>query len=223
MNSTDVDNYLSGEQVAEFLENNPDFFDHFPDLLFDLKIPHESGKAISLVEKQVSVMRERNTELRRRLTQLIHNARENDRLFEHSRRLVLALLECQNIKQIEDALKHSFEHEFKIEHTSLILINAGPATGVRSCSMTEAQHWLGNHLKARQTVGGGLNESERRFLFPNDYGGIGSAALSVLAHGDIIGVLAVGNSDPAYYRSSMGTIFLSYIGEVLSRAIHRLK
>ncbi|MFT7559399.1 MAG: hypothetical protein ACI93R_001310 [Flavobacteriales bacterium] len=213
---------LNAQDVAEFLASNPNFFDENRDLLIDMKIPHESGTAVSLVEKQVTVMRERNNDLRGRLSQLIENARENDRLFLHSRKLVLAFLDCQNYRQLVDALHQSFELNFKVQTTSLILFNAPPLTGVRSTTMTEAQHHLGKYLKAQQTVGGGLDEQERQFLFGDKAVDIGSAALAVLSHGEIHGVLAVGNEDPSYYSSSMGTIFLSYIGEVLSRNLQRL-
>jgi len=222
MNNAEND-YLSAEQVAEYLLNNRDFFDAYKDLLFELKIPHESGRAISLVEKQVSVMRERNTDLRRRLSQLIQNARENDRLFEHTRRLVLAMLDCRSLDQLLDTVQQSFESSFKVQFTSIILFDASPTSKARSVTLNEAQHFLGRHLKSRQTVGGGLDSDERKFLFGRDAIQVGSAALAVLTHGDLFGVLAVGNRDVNYYRSSMGTLFLSYIGEVLARMLHRIK
>jgi hypothetical protein len=211
---------ISEEQVAKYLAANTDFFEHNKDLLIDLKIPHESGRAVSLVEKQVSGMRERNTDLRRRLSQLIANARENDRLFEQTRRLVLAFLDCQNLQQICQALNQSFELHFKVQYTSLVLFDAPVGCDARICTINEAHHYLGKYLKSRQTIGGGLDLKERKFLFGDKAEEIGSAALAVLSHGNLYGVLAIGNKDPSYYSSSVGTIFLSYIAEVLSRSLH---
>ena len=86
---------LNDELVREYLVDNADFLQRNPDLLDHLHVSHASGSAVSLVEKQVSVLRERNVEMRRRLTTLTGNARENDKLYENTRRLVLGLLEAQ--------------------------------------------------------------------------------------------------------------------------------
>ena len=90
---------IRDEQVAEYLRSNPDFFKQQPGLLADLTLPHESGNAISLVERQVSILRERNMDMRHRMSSLLDNARDNDRLFDKTKRLVLALLEGKSFKR----------------------------------------------------------------------------------------------------------------------------
>ena len=56
--------------VADYLKNNLDFFVKNPAILAELKIPHEHGGAISLVEKQLTVLREQNRKLIKRYTSL---------------------------------------------------------------------------------------------------------------------------------------------------------
>ena len=73
---------LEPEQVAAFLQQNPHFFEAYPDLLSELSLPHESGGAVSLVERQIAVLRERNMDMRHRLSKLLDNARDNDKLFD---------------------------------------------------------------------------------------------------------------------------------------------
>lgn len=188
-------------------------------LLADIHVPHSPGQAVSLVEKHQSILRERNTDLRNRLTSLIDNARENDRLFTHTRRLVLSLLDCKNLAQAVDVIHASFANDFGVEKTQILFFDGASISRARQISMNEAQEHIGRYLKARQTVGGGLTENERQFLFGDQASEVGSAALAVLAYGDIYGVLAIGNKDPEYYGSSMGTLFLGYISEVLSRLL----
>ena len=74
----------SAEQVVAYLKAHKNFFVDHEALLADISIPHETGKAVSLVERQVVVLRERNVELRERLTHLLDVARENDVLFENA-------------------------------------------------------------------------------------------------------------------------------------------
>lgn len=212
---------LTSEQVAEYLREHQDFFNQHPDLLAELALPHNSGSAVSLVEKQVSVLRERNIEMRQRLNNLLENARENDLIFDKTKRLVLALLECNNLNTLVEALYQSFEKDFGIHYTRIILfgtngVDGGPA---RIESINTAKLAVGKHLKAIKAVSGGIDVKEIEFLFDEDANNIGSAALTVLNHGNLLGILAVGNQDPTYYQTSMGTIFLAYIGEVLNRLL----
>ena len=212
---------ISDEQVAQYLKKHPDFFNRHIDLLADLDLPHQSGPAVSLVERQVAILRDRNMDMRHRLSQLLDNARDNDRLFDKTKRLVLALLECNDLGDLVDALYYSFDKEFNIHYTRLILFgnNNTPVSEARIVSIHDARDYIGKRLKLPNTVSGGIDVKESGFLFDGDAPNIGSAAIAVLQHGSPLGVLAIGNQDPNYYRSSMGTLFLSYMAELLNRQL----
>jgi len=212
---------LKEEQVAQYLKKNLDFFTRHIELLTELELPHQSGSAVSLVERQVSVLRERNIDMRHRLSQLLDNARENDRLFDKTKRLVLALLECNDLGDLVEALYYSFDKEFNIHYTRLVLFgnSATPVSAARVVSVHDARDYIGKRLKQPNAVSGGISPQECEFLFDDDAPNIGSAALAVLQHGSPLGLLAIGNQDPNYYRSSMGTLFLGYIAEVLNRLL----
>ncbi len=212
---------ITSDQVSEYLKENKGFFTEHPDLLAELDLPHHSGQAVSLVEKQVAILRDRNIEMRQRLSNLLENAKENDALFDKTKRLVLALLECQNLQSAVDALLYSFEKDFSIHYSRVILFgsNGRDAGKARIESINSARDAIGKRLKAVKAVSGGIDVKEIEFLFDDDAPNIGSAALTVLSHGNIYGVIAIGNQDPTYYRSSMGTMFLGYIGEVANRIL----
>src|SRR5699024_7522495 len=88
---------LTREQVAEYLSANPDFFLDQDELLRTLTLPHDSGRAISLVERQVHLFREQRDTLRRELVELVSIARHNDRLFEKSKRLLMQVIEARTL------------------------------------------------------------------------------------------------------------------------------
>ena len=72
---------LTEDSIADYLQSNPDFFERHQTLLGNLKLPHStSGAAVSLVERQVSVLRQQNVALERRLRDLVDVARSNDQL-----------------------------------------------------------------------------------------------------------------------------------------------
>ena len=214
-------NVISEAQVEKYLRDNPTFFEKYPNLVADIQLPHESGKAISLVERQVAVLRERNIEMRHRLNNLLDNARENDRLFDKTKRLTLALVESPDLNSLVNALYYSFEKDFEIHYTRLILFSGRslPASKARTEDIYVARNHIGKRLKTSKAIAGGLDVKEIGFLFDDDAHNIGSGAIAILSHGNPLGVLAIGNQDPTYYHSSMGTLFLGYIAEVLNRVL----
>jgi uncharacterized protein YigA (DUF484 family) len=215
-------NDVSAEQVEQYLRSNPGFFVDHSELLADISLPHASGNAISLVERQVSVLRENNMDMRHRLSALLDNARVNDKLYEKTKRVTLAMLEGQDLGDIIDALRYSFDNEFKIPYTAVILYGDSdvvPACEARVVEMTEAREHIGNLIKSNKATSGLIQAEEKAFLFGADSEKIGSVATAPLIHSSAFGLLALGHEDPEYYRSSMGTLFLSYIAEVLNRLL----
>jgi uncharacterized protein YigA (DUF484 family) len=213
---------LEPEQIEAYLREHPDFFEQHHELLAEISLPHESGSAVSLVERQVAILRERNIDMRHRLSKLLDNARDNDKLFDKTKRLVLSLLEGQDMGDIIDALHYSFDKDFNIHYTSVILFgNADkiPSSQARIVTIAEAREHVGPLLKNSRAVCGTLGAKEMKFIFGEHASEIGSVATVPLIHGSVFGLLSIGNRDPHYYRSSMGTLFLSYIAEVLNRLL----
>lgn len=215
---------LSEQDVCDYLREHSDFFVDHPDLLADINLPHDSGDAVSLVERQVALLRERNIDMRHRLGKLLDNARENDRLFDKTKRLVLTLLEARSLRDLVETVFLSFDRDFDIPYTSLVLFGDQsrlPECAARIVGIHEAREAVGRIISSSKAICGDLPPAELEFLFPGQAGEIGSAAVVPLQHGNCFGLLAVGNSDPNHYRSSMGTLFLTYIAEVLNRTLPR--
>ena len=68
------------EAVAQYLQNHPEFFEGYADLLARMRIPHPAGGAVSLVERQMSILRQQNRQFERKLVDLVEVARSNDQL-----------------------------------------------------------------------------------------------------------------------------------------------
>ena len=220
--TTDTGQALSDEQVREYLKENGDFLQRNPDMLDHLHISHASGSAVSLVEKQVSVLRERNVDMRHRLTALTTNARENDHLYQQTRTLVLGLLEAKDLNSLYRTFLDSMARDFKVEHASMILFGDKDSAGeCRMESLEAARIEIGALLKGNKPVCGVLRKEELGYLFP-DASDIGSAALMPLCSSGELGLIAVGSSDAEKYSSNMGTLFLTHIAEVIVRLLPRL-
>lgn len=218
----DAPRALDSESVAAYLRQHPEFFVDHEELIPELRIPHQPGEAVSLVERQVKLLRERNIEMRHRLSQLMDVARDNDRLFDKTRRLVLDLLDANTLEEVVGAIEDSLRHEFQVPFVSLILFSDSTLPVGRSVSSAEAHQAIGGLLVAGKTICGVLRAHELEFLFGAEEGTkVGSAAVASLNHQGQHGLLAIGSPDPQHYKSSLGTLFLSYIAEVLARVLPR--
>lgn len=207
------------EAVAAYLRAHPEFFVDHDELIPELRIPHQPGTAVSLVERQVKLLRERNIEMRHRLSQLMDVARDNDRLFDKTRRLVLDLLDAGSLEEVVSAVEDSLRHEFQVPYVSLILFSEATLPVGRCVSTAEAKQNVGGLLEGGKTICGVLRPHELSFLFGEDGPSVGSAA--VVSLDDQLGVLAIGSRDPQHYKSLLGTLFLGYIAEVLARVLPR--
>ena len=107
-----VEETVSEQAVHDFLAANPDFFERHTPLLGTLRLPHVTGGAVSLVERQVSVLRQKDVKLERRLRELVEVARANDRLAGKIHALALELLAAKSLSgtlaAIEQALRVGF-------------------------------------------------------------------------------------------------------------------
>lgn len=215
---------ITESDVALYLKNHPGFFLKHDDLLCDLELAHPSGSAVSLLERQVTLLRERNMDMRGRLTSLLDNARNNDKLFERTKALVLALLEAQNLDNVVHTFNRAMRDRFQMPFSSLVLF-ADPQqfrnSASRIVSLDDAFSRIPGLLRNNNAICGVLRTEELQFLFPEKYREVGSAAVMPLSFGHPLGIIAIGSADPQYFRSSMGTLFLGYIAEVLGRVLPR--
>jgi len=215
---------LTPEQVADYLRANPDFFVEQDELLRSLTLPHDSGRAISLVERQVHLFREQRDTLRRELVELVSIARHNDRLFEKSKRLLMQVIEARTLNDMAAAIDDSIRGDFGLDAASVLLFTdqdlpEASQGALHVVGPERARERLGMLLDGERAVCGQFRESEREFLFPDREEPIASVALVPLRREELVGVFAVGSCQPGYFDQSMGSLFLSYISDTLSRLL----
>jgi uncharacterized protein YigA (DUF484 family) len=214
---------LTDADVIQYLRDNPDFFSAKDDVLSELRIPHNSGQATSLIERQLAVYRERNVELRQRLTDLLENARRNDKLFGKTKRLVVALIDAKNWIDIEVALDDSLRQDFKVDHWSLLYFTEEQLEyPLRSINDKDKQREIHRLFKGHRAFCGRLTDETMDLLLDKHHSSAESIAAAQIRNGKQTGVLSVASDDPKFYRSSMDTLFLDYIADVLGLILPNL-
>ena len=201
---------LDPKDVEAFLKANPNFLQDRPGLLAVLNLPHGGEGAVSLVERQVSVLRERNINSRQKIAELSDIGRENDRLLEATRRTILALLSAADREALSEAWVDQLQRSFQAQMGALIW--AGNTEG-NSDPLAVATRLI----RQGDSFSGILRPEEMAQLFGTERTE-GSAALALVRRGDkVIGALAVGSQDAQRYRPEDGTLFLDYLAEVIGQ------
>lgn len=215
------------EATADFLQSNPDFFNDHPELLDTLEIPHACGQAVSLVEKQLLRLRERNAELSNRLNTLVQVARDNEQLSIRMHKLTLAICDGDSIDDVIQALEERLRRDFQVSHVGLRVLTPERTTidSSREALVMDASHpdleVLTPFLKARRPVCGKVGAEQSEALFQTEEDSIGSAAMIPLSTPDITGVLALASPDSSRFQRGMGTLFLTQLGELVAHALQR--
>lgn len=219
---------IKADQVAAWLRDHLDFFQHRPELLEVIRLPDPRGPAVSLLERQAQILRERNDELRERLNNLIDVARENDSLFEKTRKLTLSLIEQRTPETLFRTLVDSLKKHFGSDAVTLIVYDRDlNLTGelrkqIRCQAYADLHEALQSMLRSGNAFCGVLRPAELEQLFPEDAERVRSAAMVPLDFNGKQGLLAIGSYDAQHFRSSLGTLFVSHIGDVLARRLAEL-
>lgn len=215
---------LSADQVAAYLKKHPDFFINRDSLLAEITLPHESGQAISLLERQVKILRERSIESRHTLNQLLETAKYNDQLFNVTRALILALLMEDEVAQIASATEANLCTQPGIDACSVILFQAEHLKNVEHTRLESAEFLQENFptlLRDRRTLCRAVSKDTAAFLFAHQAASIRSVALCPIGRERMLGVLAIGNKAQDYFNDELDTLFLDFIGEVLESILVR--
>jgi hypothetical protein len=217
-------NDIHEEDVANFLNRNREFFHVFPNLLNELSIPHpESGKAVSLLERQIYQLRQQRDELQVEVDTLINIAGENGRLFHKVKDLTKALMAARSDQQAVDCLLQELGQRFEVEAIALVSWEV-PRVSVQGMAQLGISASWAETLKAtlqpQTPVCGLLENAWQKGLFQNEEP-MQSVCLLPLGEHRVWGVLAMGSTTDRFHPS-LGTYFLKILAEMVSARLSHL-
>jgi uncharacterized protein YigA (DUF484 family) len=221
---------IDEERVERYLTLNPDFFERHQPLLARMRLPHmRTGSTISLVERQVEVLRDQKTDADRRLAEFIAVARANDHLSERIHRFTRRLLRAPTAVTALGALEASLREDFDAFHSVLLLTARVATLGdaqlepfLRKLPTDDTNMRTFEALLATgKPRCGQVRDSQRDFLFGPEASSIGSVALVPLGDAGSLGLLALGSAERERFHPGMSTEFLKRMGELITDALSR--
>jgi hypothetical protein len=207
--------------IVKYLRNHPDFFNRHLDLVETLRIPHPCKPALSLLERQLLLLRQRNAQLRKKLQELMEVARDNAQVVSRLQRLVLVLIEARKLQDMLIGIKEVLRKEFNADAMVLRLAAQSVEASLPKEALLSppAQRLFETLLGSEQPFCGRLTQEQMQALFDESKLCIASVALVPLRGVDWCGLLAVGSREDQRFYPGMGTLFLRAMGELISHAL----
>ena len=215
---------LRAEDVAAYLHGHPDFFEQYSDLLAHLVIPHpHHGRAISITERQMLALRDRNRTLEGKLVELVQFGEDNDVISDRMHRLAVTLVAATTMVGALRAAHFQLREDFSVPYVTVCLWDrpAGIEGDLPSYLVVDdTVQVLGETLG--QAYCGTTQGFETARWFGEAAGRVKSQALIALHHdGQVVGLLALGSEETDRFFKDMGTLYLDRLGDLVSTAITR--
>jgi uncharacterized protein len=216
------------EQLGDYLVAHPEFFERHPGVLARLQLPHQRGSAaVSLVERQVLVLRDKHGALEQKLHELIENGRANDAIADRMHRLTRRLLRARDLDTTLVGLGTSLREDFGAARWLVLLTDStlrglsghqNPQVRVVPRGSAELKIFE-SFFESGRPRSGQIRDTQRDYLFGNEGGPVGSTVLIPLGERASLGLLAIASHDTERYLPTMSTDFLVRIGEIVTEAI----
>ena len=214
------------DDVARYLRDHPEFFGAHPELLASISMPHpHGGRAISLHERQLEVLREKNRAMERKLAELIRVAQDNDAIGENLLKWTRQLLLVTDADRLPAAVIDGMHALFAVPHVALRLWRLRETFLGAPFAAPVAVDAIALADSMKQPYCGPNADFQAATWLPDGGASTRSIALLPLRRGadpDAFGLLVLGSADPSRFEMNMGTAYLERIAELASAALARL-
>ena len=201
---------LAAHVVYDYLQDHPEFFQQYPQLLASLRLPHQQRGSVSLVERQLEMQREKIVALEDDITRLMSVARQNEQLFLAFNQLQAQLYQADNLQQAEDSLQQFTAAMPQVAQCRLLRFD-------QQHSASEFQLLLSRRLNEQGIYLGRLNKEEQQGLFPPQ---IHSVALILISNEEQpLALLAFGSEQDDHFQPSMDKLFISRLVTILAQLL----
>ena len=205
--------------IVHYLSEHQDFFVRHPELLASISIPHDSGRAVSLIERQVEMLRNQLQDHQQRLDHVVAVAKQNDALQARMHRLTLELIDAATFDEVLTALEDELHDDFQADAVELRLFSASQLSEHLDRELPDHTATFENFFKHNKPICGALARGQLDYIFGAGGADIASAALIPLKSEGVLGLLAIGSRDPKRFVPQQSTEFLTRLGEIISHTL----
>ncbi|MDA3920228.1 MAG: DUF484 family protein [Salinisphaera sp.] len=217
---------LDEADVAAYLTANPDFLRRHPETFESLDVAHKAGAAVSLIERQVRVLRETNHKLQARFDELMTTARENEQRVVQLNRVARVMVGAISADDLVNGLARCLQQHLDVDRVYIGLQGELPDDVQTIDCLIEgepASRALTNVFRRGKPICGALSAEQVSAWFPaDDKVAMTSAALVPLGSRGVQGAIVLASADPERFAEDMGTLFIELFGQLLTASLQRV-
>ncbi|PHS72926.1 MAG: hypothetical protein COB22_03290 [Cycloclasticus sp.] len=219
---------LSAEQVHDYLLESPEFFNEYPRLLEQITVNDPQNGAVSLTMRQLALLRDKNSKLQQQLEGLLDIARENDGLFGRMQQLTTALIDARCVEDVFATLDDTLRDCFGADFFAIRLVASDcdpdfPITGVVWQQDSPNLENFKRLFETQKIKCGHPTHAQADALFNEQAAEVQSVVLIPLKINKQDGLLAIGSKEAERFHPTMGTLFLSHLGELVAKRLYSLQ
>ena len=210
---------MKPQDVAGYLKEHPEFFEHYADVLAEIYIPHpHGGRAIPITERQIVTLRDKNKQLEGKLREVLQFGEENDAISERVHRIAVALVAATDIRGVLNAMYLNLREDFSVPHVALRVWGAGGHADLPEFKpVSDASREFAASLTNPYCAGHAMVDTAG--LFGEASAHLRSFSYIPLRADETIGLLALASEDPQRFYPEMGTLYLKRLGDLVAYAI----
>jgi uncharacterized protein YigA (DUF484 family) len=212
---------MKAEEVAQFLNQHPEFFEDYAEMLAEVVIPHpHGGRAIPIAERQILSLREKARRLEAKLGELIRFGEQNDAIADKLHRMTLALVGARGAPAVLHVLAFNLREDFAVPHVAIRVWGEFDCAEIRDQADASAQSRdFAVGLGAPYCSAHAMVDTAPWFGEAAPH--LRSFAYVPLRGEQTIGLLALASEDPQRFYPEMGTLYLRRLGEIAAAVLLR--
>lgn len=215
---------MQADDVARYLQDNPQFFEDYADLIAEIFIPHpHGGRAVPIAERQILTLREKNRLLESKLGELLQFGEENDAISDKLHQLAVGLMQATDLAGVVGTVQYHLQEHFRVPHVAMRLWAAGFDANLLECQPVSEEVVKLSQSLTTPYCGPYVTDEVMGWLgdvAPQQK----SFAQLALKTADLpFGMLLMSSEDGQRFYPEMGTLYLQRLGDLIAGALVRCR
>ena len=210
---------FSQQDVIEYLKDNPDFFIKNSNLVESIQVTNRDGSVASLANHQINLLKQRNSHLKKNLSDMVFNASENEKLMSQIFEIALKVGQYTKVSNVLKCFIHYVDKIFSPDWIKVVLPENDSLNSIKSVIQMKVNDpslsVFDEFFQNNEAVCGRLQKSFLEFFFKESSPKVGSSILLPLGNNSEKGMLIFASKNEERFHPNMSTDLLNRLSQIL--------
>jgi uncharacterized protein YigA (DUF484 family) len=216
---------ISDYDIINYLQNDTDFFIRHPEQLLTINVSNRNGKVASLINHQVNVLKDRNQQLKDKLSEMIQYAEYNEKIMTQIFELTLRVSQISHVANVTKFFAAFVKKAFDCKMVRIIVPvydKLDSNSSVLCVSNLEPfMSIFSEFMKSNRPICGRLKMEKLKFIFDKKADSIGSSVMLPIGENAQKGILIFASEQESRFHPDMSTDLLSRLAQILEFKLNK--